>query len=46
MSAFLCTVDAEVIHADSEAEALEAMRERLKLGAVDVNVTKIEGETE
>lgn len=45
MTAYLCTVDAEVIHADSEAEALEIMMERLKLGAVVVDVIEIEGET-
>lgn len=46
MTAFLCTVDAEVIHADSEAEALEVMLDCLKLGAVVVNVVEIEGEKE
>lgn len=46
MTAYLCTVDAEVIEAGSEAEALAAMLERLKLGAVVVNVGEIEGETE
>ena len=44
MTSYLCTVDAEVVHADSEADALEAMMERLKLGAVVVNVVEIEGE--
>ena len=46
MTAFLCTVDAEVIHADSEAEARDMMQDRLKLGAVVVNVVEIEGEKE
>ena len=41
---YLCTVDAEVIEAESEAEALEAMMERLKLGAVVVSMVEIEGE--
>lgn len=42
----LCTVDAEVIEADSEAEAREVMLDRLKLGAVVVDVVEIEGEKE
>ena len=46
MNAYLCTVDAEVIHADSEADALEQMLDRLKLGAVVVDVVEIEGEKE
>ena len=37
MTRYLCTVDVEVIHADSEAEAMELMRERMKLGAVVVS---------
>jgi hypothetical protein len=41
---YLCTVEAEVIEAESEAEALEAMMERLKLGAVVVSMVEIEGE--
>ena len=44
MTSYLCTVDAEVIHADSYEQALEIMRERLKLGAVDVDVVEIKGE--
>ena len=46
MNAYLCTVDAEVIHADSEADALEQMLERLKLGAVVVSMVEIEGENQ
>ena len=43
---YLATVDAEVIEADSEAEAREQMMERLKIGAVVVEVVEIQGETE
>ena len=38
----LAVLDAEL----AKPEALEAMLERLKLGAAVVNVTEIEGETE
>ena len=44
VTAYLCTVDAEVVHANGEADALAAMLERMKLGAVVVNVVEIEGE--
>jgi len=43
---YLATVDAEVIRADSEDEALERMREMLRLNAVAVNVVELKGEGE
>ena len=43
---YLATVDSEVIEADSEAEAREVMLERLKLGAVVVDVVEIQRERE
>lgn len=46
MTRYLCTVDAEVIAADSEDEARDRMREMMPTGAVVVSCTEIEGETE
>ena len=45
MTRYLCTVDAEVIAADSEDEARDQMRELMRSGAVVVEVVEIMGET-
>lgn len=43
---YLASVEPETIRADSEDEALDRMREMLRLNAVAVNVVEIEGEQE
>ena len=44
MTWYLATVDAEVIVAESHEQALAVMMNRLKLGAVVVDVVEIKGE--
>ena len=46
MTRYLCTVDAEVIAADSEDEARDRMREMMRAGAVVVDVVEIMGDTQ